>query len=48
MIEEKIINCLLNEGGKELGFEILEKQTTHTVSVNAGTDVLGAKVGYTN
>ena len=28
--------------------EILEKQTTHTVSVNAGTDVLGAKVGYTN
>jgi len=28
--------------------EILEKQTTHTVSVNAGTAVLGAKVGYTN
>ena len=28
--------------------EILEKQTTHTVSVNAGSDVLGAKVGYTN
>ena len=28
--------------------EILEKQPTHTVSVNTGTDVLGAKVGYTN
>ena len=28
--------------------EILEKQTTHTVSVNAGTAVLGAKIGYTN
>ncbi len=28
--------------------EVLEKQTTHTVSVNAGTAVLGAKVGYTN
>ena len=28
--------------------EVLEKQTTHTVSVNAGTAVLGAKIGYTN
>ena len=28
--------------------EILEKQTTGTVLLNAGTDVLGAKVGYTN
>ena len=27
--------------------ELLEKQPTHTVSVNAGTDVLGAKVGFT-
>lgn len=26
MIEEKIINCLLNEGGKNFGFEILEQQ----------------------
>ena len=27
--------------------ELLEKQPTHTVSVNAGTDVKGAKVGFT-
>ena len=27
--------------------EFLEKQPTHTVSVNAGTDVKGAKVGFT-
>ena len=27
--------------------EFLEKQPTHVVSVNAGTDVLGAKVGFT-
>ena len=28
--------------------EVLEKQNSHTVSVNAGTAVLGAKIGYTN
>ena len=28
--------------------EMLEKQPTHTVSVASGTDVLGAKVGFTN
>ena len=27
--------------------ELLEKQPSHTVSVNAGTDVLGSKVGFT-
>jgi hypothetical protein len=27
--------------------EFLEKQPTHVVSVNAGTDVLGVKVGFT-
>ena len=27
--------------------EFLEKQPTHTVSVTAGTDVKGAKVGFT-
>ena len=27
--------------------ELLEKQPTHTVSVNSGTDVKGAKVGFT-
>lgn len=27
--------------------ELLEKQPTHTVSVNAGSDVKGAKVGFT-
>ena len=28
--------------------EILEKQPTHVVFVNGGTDVLGTKVGFTN
>ena len=28
--------------------EMLEKNPTNIVFVNAGTDVLGAKVGYTN
>ena len=27
--------------------ELLEKQATHTVHVNTGTDVLGTKVGFT-
>ena len=27
--------------------ELLEKQPTHTVHVNTGTDVLGTKVGFT-
>ena len=27
--------------------ELLEKKPTHTVSVASGTDVLGAKVGFT-
>jgi len=27
--------------------ELLEKQPTHTVSVNSGSDVRGAKVGFT-
>ena len=27
--------------------EMLEKNPTHTVSVNSGTDVLGTKVGFT-
>ena len=27
--------------------ELLEKQPAHTVSVNSGTDVKGAKVGFT-
>jgi len=28
--------------------EMLEKQPTHVVFVNTGTNVLGAKVGFTN
>ena len=28
--------------------EMLEKQPTHVVFVNSGTNVLGAKVGFTN
>jgi len=28
--------------------ELLEKNPTHTVHVSSGTDVLGAKVGFTN
>ena len=28
--------------------EMLEKQPTHVVFVNGGTDVLGTKVGFTN
>ena len=53
---DRVVTVQETAGGTTVGpftilrgsVEILEKQTTHTVSVNAGTDVLGAKIGYTN
>ena len=53
---DRVVTVQETAGGTTVGtftilrgsVEVLEKQTTHTVSVNAGTAVLGAKIGYTN
>ena len=53
---DRVVTVQETAGGTTVGtftilrgsVEILEKQVAHTVSVNAGSAVLGAKVGYTN
>jgi len=53
---DHVVTVQETQGGTTVGtftilrgsVEILEKQVAHTVSVNAGSAVLGAKVGYTN
>ena len=52
---DRVITVTETRGGTTVGTftllanttEFLEKQPTHTVSVNSGTDVKGAKVGFT-
>ena len=53
---DRIITVTESRGGTGIGSftlladstEMLEKQPTHVVFVNGGTDVLGTKVGFTN
>jgi len=53
---DRVITITETRGGTGIGSftllanstEILEKQPTHVVFVNGGTDVLGTKVGFTN
>ena len=53
---DRVITVTETRGGVGVGSftllanstEMLEKQPTHVVFVNTGTNVLGAKVGFTN
>ena len=53
---DRVITVTETRGGTGVGSftllanstEMLEKQPTHVVFVNTGTNVLGAKVGFTN